>query len=125
MTDWVFRVRVRPTAPSAAATKRWRSHGPGLASETGYAHRKAWPSTIRYGAAVAAGLTVDFLAPVERGDVLTADAVEVSRSGRTGIYDIVVTNRAGHRVALVRGRSATLTGRTVMPVVVANEEEAR
>jgi acyl-CoA thioesterase len=74
---------------------------------------------------VAAGLTVDFLAPVERGDVLTADAVEVSRSGRTGVYDIVVTNRAGHRVALVRGRSATLTGRTVMPVVVANEEEAR
>jgi acyl-CoA thioesterase len=73
---------------------------------------------------VAAGLTVDFLAPVERGDVLTADAVEVSRSGRTGVYDIVVTNRAGHRVALVRGRSATLTGRTVMPVAAA-EEEAR
>lgn len=64
---------------------------------------------------VAAGLTVDFLAPVERGDVLVADAVEVSRSGRTGVYDIVVTNRAGARVALVRGRSATLTGRTVLP----------
>jgi acyl-CoA thioesterase len=63
---------------------------------------------------VAAGLTVDFLAPVERGDVLTADATEISRSGRTGVYDIVVTNRAGTRVALVRGRSATLTGRTVM-----------
>src|SRR5690348_6757814 len=30
---------------------------------------------------VAAGLTVDFLQPVERGDVLTAAAVEVSRSG--------------------------------------------
>jgi acyl-CoA thioesterase len=73
---------------------------------------------------VAAGLTVDFLAPVERGDVLTADAVEVSRSGRTGIYDIVVTNRAGNRVALVRGRSASLTGRTVLPVA-ASEEEAR
>lgn len=72
---------------------------------------------------VAAGLTVDFLAPVERGDVLTADAVEVSRSGRTGVYDIVVTNREGSRVALVRGRSATLTGRSVMPV--APIEEAR
>src|SRR4051794_7722561 len=65
---------------------------------------------------VAAGLTVDFLAPVQRGDVLTADAAEVSRSGRTGVYDIVVTNRAGARVALVRGRSAALTGRSVMPV---------
>ncbi|HEY3636181.1 MAG TPA: hydroxyphenylacetyl-CoA thioesterase PaaI [Caldimonas sp.] len=70
---------------------------------------------------VAAGLTVDFLAPVERGEVLTADAVEVSRSGRTGVYDIVVTNRAGHRVALVRGRSASLSGRTVMPVAAAEE----
>jgi len=70
---------------------------------------------------VAAGLTVDFLQQVERGDVLTAVAVEVSRSGRTGVYDMVVTNRAGERVALVRGRSATLTGRTVVPVAL-NEE---
>ena len=71
---------------------------------------------------VAAGLTVDFLAPVQRGDVLTAEAVEVSRSGRTGVYDIVVTNRAGSRVALVRGRSAALAGRTVLPVAQAEEE---
>jgi acyl-CoA thioesterase len=71
---------------------------------------------------VASGLTVDFLQQVERGDVLTAVAVEVSRSGRTGVYDMVVTNRAGERVALVRGRSATLTGRTVIPVAL--DEEA-
>jgi len=70
---------------------------------------------------VAAGLTVDFLQQVERGELLTAVAAEVSRSGRTGVYDIVVTNRAGERVALVRGRSATLTGRTVVPVAL-NEE---
>jgi len=70
---------------------------------------------------VAAGLTVDFLQQVERGEMLTAAATEVSRSGRTGVYDIVVTNRAGERVALVRGRSATLTGRTVIPVPL-NEE---
>src|SRR5437764_8464081 len=71
---------------------------------------------------VAAGLSVDFLAPVQRGELLTADATEVSRSGRTGVYDIVVTNRAGARVALVRGRSAALTGRTVIPVPL--DEEA-
>jgi acyl-CoA thioesterase len=70
---------------------------------------------------VAAGLTVDFLQQVEGDEVLTATAVEVSRSGRTGVYDIVVTNRAGERVALVRGRSSTLTGRTVVPVAL-NEE---
>jgi acyl-CoA thioesterase len=70
---------------------------------------------------VAAGLTVDFLAPVQRGELLTADAREVSRSGRTGVYDIVVTNRAGAPVALVRGRSAALTGRTDVPVAHAEE----
>ena len=65
---------------------------------------------------VAAGLTVDFLAPVRGGDVLVAEANEVAQGGRTGVYDIVVTNRAGARVALVRGRSARLGDRTVMPV---------
>ncbi len=64
---------------------------------------------------VAAGLTVDFLAPAHRGDVLTAQAVEVSKSGRTGIYDAVVTNQHGVRVALVRGRSHSLPGKSVMP----------
>ena len=71
---------------------------------------------------VAAGLTVDFLAPVHGGDVLTAEAVEVTRAGRSGVYDIVVTNRAGARVALVRGRSARLGERTVMPVAAAREK---
>ena len=70
---------------------------------------------------VAAGLTVDFLAPAHRGDLLSADAVEVSLAGRTGVYDIVVTNQDGVRVALVRGRSARLRDRTVMPPGAAKE----
>ena len=65
---------------------------------------------------VAAGLTVDFLAPAHRGDVLTANAVETSRAGRTGVYDMVVTNQHGARIALIRGRSHSLTGRTVIAV---------
>ena len=64
---------------------------------------------------VAAGLTVDFLAPAHGGDVLTAVAQETSRAGRTGVYDMVVTNQHGTRVALVRGRSHSLNGRTVLP----------
>ena len=64
---------------------------------------------------VAAGLTVDFLAPAHSGDVLTAAASETSHAGRTGVYDIVVTNQHGRRVALVRGRSHSLAGRTVIP----------
>lgn len=64
---------------------------------------------------VAAGLSVDFLAPAHRGDVLTATAAEASRAGRTGIYDIVVSNQRGTRIALVRGRSHSVSGRTVLP----------
>jgi acyl-CoA thioesterase len=64
---------------------------------------------------VASGLSVDFLAPAHRGDVLTASAAETSRTGRTGVYDMVVTNQHGARVALVRGRSHSLAGRTVLP----------
>ncbi len=65
---------------------------------------------------VAAGLTVDFLKPVYEGDVLLAEAKEVWRSGRNGIYDMVVTDQEGRRVAFVRGRSARLHGRSVLPV---------
>ncbi|MEO6363748.1 MAG: hydroxyphenylacetyl-CoA thioesterase PaaI [Caldimonas sp.] len=68
---------------------------------------------------VASGLTVDFLAPARAGDVLVADAVEVTRAGRTGVYDMVVTNQHGARIALVRGRSSALAGRTVLPVAPA------
>jgi acyl-CoA thioesterase len=61
---------------------------------------------------VAAGIVVDFIAPAQAGDVLTARASEVSRSGRTGVYDVEVHNQAGARIAVFRGRSFTLKGRT-------------
>ena len=47
--------------------------------------------------------------------MLTAVAAETSRAGRTGVYDMVVTNQHGARIALVRGRSHSLNGRTVLP----------
>lgn len=61
-------------------------------------------------ATVAAGANIDFLAPGKAGDVLTAEAVEQSRSGRTGVYDITVTNQDGRRIALFRGKSYQLQG---------------
>jgi acyl-CoA thioesterase len=64
---------------------------------------------------VAAGLTVDFLAAAREGDVLTARAEQVSHAGRTGVYDIVVTNQHGQRVALVRGRASRVKGRPSVP----------
>src|SRR6188472_3109703 len=40
---------------------------------------------------VAAGAEVRFRAPTHLGDVLTATAVERSRNGRDGVYDVTVT----------------------------------
>ena len=64
---------------------------------------------------VAAGLTVDFLAPARAGDVLTARAFEVVQSGRTGVYDITVTNQRGEQVAMVRGRAHRMKDRRFLP----------
>lgn len=63
---------------------------------------------------VAAGFSVDLLAPSHAGDVLTADAREISKSGRTGLYDIEIHNQRGERVATFRGRSYTMKGRPVI-----------
>jgi acyl-CoA thioesterase len=65
---------------------------------------------------VAAGLAIDFLAPAREGDVLTAVAAEVSQSGRSGLYDVSVTNQRGEHVALMRGRSHRVKGRPSVPV---------
>jgi acyl-CoA thioesterase len=56
-------------------------------------------------AAVAATGNIDFLAPGRKGDGLTAVASELWRSGRSGIYEVVVSNQKGERIALFRGRS--------------------
>lgn len=63
---------------------------------------------------VASGFAVELLAPSHQGDVLTAVAHELSKSGRTGVYDIEVRNQRGQRVAAFRGRSYTMTGRPVV-----------
>ena len=48
------------------------------------------------------------------GDVLTARAIEVSKAGRTGVYDIAVSNQRGERVAVFRGRSYTMKGKPLV-----------
>jgi acyl-CoA thioesterase len=60
---------------------------------------------------VASGFSIDIVAPARVNDVLTARCVEVSRAGRTGVYDAEVTNQRGERVALFRGRSYTMKGK--------------
>ena len=63
--------------------------------------------------AVAAGASIEFLAPAFLGDVLTAEGVEQALKGRTGVYDMKVSNQKGELVALFRGKSATIKGQLV------------
>jgi acyl-CoA thioesterase len=60
--------------------------------------------------AVSASCSIDYLAPAFVDDHLTAEALEVERRGRRGIYDVKVTNQKGETVALFRGHSATVKG---------------
>lgn len=54
---------------------------------------------------LAAGASIEFLRPVKLGDQLLATATERHRGGRSGIYDVVVTNQDAVDVAIFRGRS--------------------
>lgn len=60
---------------------------------------------------VAAGFAIELLAAGRLGDRLTARCAEVSKAGRTGVYDAEVTNQRGERVAMFRGRSHTMRGK--------------
>lgn len=60
---------------------------------------------------VAAGADIAFLRSTTAGQTLTAHAVRRARSGRTGLYDVRVSDESGAIVAEVRGRSVT-TNRT-------------
>ncbi|NWG74367.1 MAG: hydroxyphenylacetyl-CoA thioesterase PaaI [Rubrivivax sp.] len=64
---------------------------------------------------VASGFSIDLVAPARLGDVLTATCVEVSKAGRTGVYDTEVRNQRGERIAVFRGRSYTAKGRPAVP----------
>ena len=67
---------------------------------------------------VASGLSVDFVAPAYAGDVLTARAIEVSLSGRTGVYDVMVFNQKADCIAVFRGRSHSIKGKPSVTVGV-------
>jgi acyl-CoA thioesterase len=60
--------------------------------------------------AVAASCSIEFLRPAALHDRLVAEASEVLRAGRSGVYDVRVTNQEGELVALFRGKSATVKG---------------
>ena len=58
---------------------------------------------------VAAGADIVFVAPGQRGDLLTAEARMRASYGRNGIYDVTVT-RGEELIAEFRGRSHEMRG---------------
>ena len=62
---------------------------------------------------VAAHGNISFIRPGKLGDRLVADAREISKSGRSGIYDIRVTANGGAVIAELRGYSRTIGGTMV------------
>jgi len=54
--------------------------------------------------------TITYLAPGQAGELLTATAVEQSKTGRSGVYDVTVTGEDGRKVALFRGLSRQIKG---------------
>jgi acyl-CoA thioesterase len=64
-------------------------------------------------ATVGAAASIDFLAAAHAGDELTAEARELWRTRRNGLYEITVFNQHGQQIALFRGRSYRIEGQVV------------
>jgi len=59
---------------------------------------------------VAQSNQITYLCPVRLDACLSARAVEVARAGRSGTYDVTVTDETGTKVALFRGLSRIVSG---------------
>jgi acyl-CoA thioesterase len=62
---------------------------------------------------VASGFSIELLAPAQLNDRLTAVAVEQALRGRSGVYDVKLTNQNGEVIALFRGKSARISGEVI------------
>ena len=72
--------------------------------------------------AVAAQCNISFIRPGRLGDRLIATAREISRSGRSGIYDVRVTVN-DTAIAELRGHSRTIGGAWVPEIDTASKQE--
>ena len=62
---------------------------------------------------VANNCNVTFVSAAKAGDALTAEAIERHRGGRSGTYDVTVTDQTGRLVAVFRGHSTQVKGAVV------------
>jgi acyl-CoA thioesterase len=63
--------------------------------------------------AVGQHCAITFLSPARSGDRLVARAVERSRAGRSGLYDVTVTGEEGPVIAEFRGHSRMIDGEII------------
>lgn len=73
----------------------------------------AFACNSRNQATVSSGCSIEYAAPGLLNETLSAEAVEQSLTGRTGIYDVTVTNQAGKLIALFRGKSYRIRGEVI------------
>ena len=59
---------------------------------------------------VGAGCSIDYIAPGREGELLVAEATEQALTGKTGVYDVKVSNQDGRLIALFRGKSHRVGG---------------
>ncbi len=57
---------------------------------------------------VAAGASIEYLKPVHAGDALRANAREIHRGRRAGLYEVGIRNQNDVLVAVFQGRSSAL-----------------
>ena len=88
------------------------AHGGGLFALAGTAFGIACNS--RNHLAVAEVTSMNYVGRAVTGDVLTATAKEVSRAGKTAVFDIRIENSEGTPIALARGVARNISG-TVIP----------
>jgi acyl-CoA thioesterase len=74
----------------------------------------AFAANARNRATVVAAAEIQFISPARKGETLRAVAQERASTGRSGVYDVEVTEAAsGRLVALLRGRAHRIDGTIV------------
>jgi acyl-CoA thioesterase len=63
--------------------------------------------------AVGQHCAITYLSPARSGDRLVARAIERSRAGRSGLYDVTVTGEDGPVIAEFRGHSRMIEGEII------------
>ena len=68
----------------------------------------AFAAITRNEMAVTQSAHVTFVSPARSGERLVAEATEISRTRKNGVYDVTVKSEDGRLVALLRGQCALL-----------------